>query len=208
MERKKPISGEFYRHVDGKLYQVKMLALDSGTHKEKVVYQAMFAPYTCFVMDLEEFMETACGEKDSDRLQEYCFEHVLLEEMPPEGTGQYGESGTEDDPLVRVRAVEEGVSDEELVKALKTGQPERYLEDKITEKEIAHRGLLRLLDAETFHEKRQILIGLRQYMDKHMLNNIAVALDIVLEEGDVDEQFESIMRCIAAFERYEGGRLR
>ena len=95
-----------------------------------------------------------------------------------------------------------------MAKALKTGQPERYLENKITEEEIAERGLLQLLDAETFREKRQIFMGLKQYVTKRMLNNIAVALDIVLEEGDMDAQYDSIMQCMAAFERYEGGRLR
>jgi hypothetical protein len=67
---------------------------------------------------------------------------------------------------------------------------------------------MQLLDAETFHEKKEIFLGLKQYMDSHMLNNIAVALDIALEEGDVETQFESVMRCMEAFERYEGGRLR
>lgn len=65
--------------------------------------------------------------------------------------------------------------------------------------------MMRLLDAESFREKRQIFMGLKQYVNKHMLNNIAVALDIVLEEGDVDAQYDSIMQCMAAFERFEGG---
>lgn len=52
------------------------------------------------------------------------------------------------------------------------------------------------------------MIGLKQYIDKRMLNNIAVAFDIVLEEGDIEEQYDSVMRCMEAFARYEGGRLR
>lgn len=102
----------------------------------------------------------------------------------------------------------EEVSDEILVKALKSGQPQRYLDQKITEEEIAQRGLLQLLDAEGFREKRQIFIGLKPYLNERMLNNIAVALDIVLEDGDEESQYESIMRCMEAFEHYEGRRLR
>ena len=103
---------------------------------------------------------------------------------------------------------QEAFSDAEMVKALESGQPERYLQGKMSEEDIAQRGLLLLLDAPTFREKRQIFIGLKQYLDERMLNNIAVALDIVLEDGSMEEQYESIMRCLEAFEHYEGGRLR
>ena len=95
-----------------------------------------------------------------------------------------------------------------MKKALQSGQPQRYLNEKITEEEIAQRGLLQLLDADGFREKRQIFIGLKPYLNERMLNNIAVALDIVLEDGDLETQYESIMRWMEAFEHYEGRRLR
>lgn len=202
MKREKPVSGEFYQHFKGKLYQVKMLAFDSETQKEKVVYQAMYEPYTCWVRDLEEFMSPVDVGKYPQATQIYRFEKVVLRKEPEE------EKASEEQKHQGVTSKGTQVSDEELLKALMTGQPERYLNDKITEEEIAHRGLMQLLDADTFHERRQIFIGLKQYMDKRMLSNIAVAFDIVLEEGDVEEQYESIMRCMEAFERYEGGRLR
>lgn len=100
------------------------------------------------------------------------------------------------------------VDDTQLIRALESGQPERYLAGKITEKEIAERGFMEILDAPTFHEKRQLMIGLKQYLDKRLLNNIAVSLDIVLEEGELEEQYESVLHCIETMERYEGGRLR
>lgn len=175
--RHKPVSGEFYRHFKGKLYQIKMLAKDSETQEEKVVYQAMYEPYGCWVRGLEEFMSPVDREKYPEAVQEYRFEKVDFQENMKEGGKQ---------PEV-----------------------EKELADTaILEQEIANRGLMQLLDAETFHEKKQIFIGLKQYMNKHMLNNIAVALDIVLEEGDEEMQYESVMHCLEAFERYEGGRLR
>lgn len=216
MKREKPVSGEFYQHFKGKLYQIKMLAFDCETEKEKVVYQAMYAPYTCWVRELDEFMSPVDRIKYPDVSQEYRFEKVNIESV--------GQSGKKESCLAKQSVNEtvdnrkqqdagsdvekEKISDEALLKALKTGQPGNYLSDRITSEEIANRGLLQLLDAETFREKRQIFIGLKQYMDKHMLNNVAVALDIVLEEGDEETQYESIMRCMEAFERYEGGRLR
>lgn len=208
MERKKPVSGEFYQHFKGKLYQVKMLARDSETQREIVVYQAMYAPYDCWVRDLDEFMSLVDKEKYPQETQKYRFEHVTFQNVQAQRMGTQEEKEVSGAIVPNTKEEEAGISDEMLIKALKTGQPERYLEHKITEEEIANRGLMQLLDAETFHEKRQIFIGLKQYLDKHMLSNIAVAFDIVLEEGDVEMQYDSIMRCMEAFERYEGGRLR
>lgn len=212
MERKKPISGEFYQHFKGKLYQIKMLAKDSATKREVVVYQALYAPYECFTRDLEEFMALVDKEKYPEETQKYCFRQVVFQKPQPSGNEEsISQMPSSKEPEIsnidNADAVH-SISDETLVKALKSGQPDRYLENRITEEEIAHRGMIQLLDAETFHEKRQIFIGLKQYVNKHMLNNIAVALDIVLEEGDVDAQYDSIMQCMAAFEHYEGGRLR
>lgn len=196
MERQKPAAGEFYRHFKGKLYQVKMLARDSSSSKEMVVYQAMYAPFEYWVRDLEEFTSEVDREKYPDVKQCYRFEKVVFEVQGKADAVQLsGEKA-------------EKISDEMLKKALKSGQPQRYLDERITEEEIAQRGLLQLLDAEGFHEKRQIFIGLRPYLNERMLSNIAVAMDIVLEDGDVDTQYESIMRCMEAFEHYEGRRLR
>ena len=196
MERQKPAAGEFYRHFKGNLYQVKMLARDSSSSKEVVVYQAMYAPFEYWVRDLEEFTSEVDREKYPDVKQCYRFEKVVFEVQ--------GKADAEQPSGEKA----EKISDEMLKKALKSGQPQRYLDERITEEEIAQRGLLQLLDAEGFHEKRQIFIGLRPYLNERMLSNIAVALDIVLEDGDVDTQYESIMRCMEAFEHYEGRRLR
>ena len=195
MERR-PRPGEIYRHFKGNLYQVKMLARDSSSSKEVVVYQAMYAPFEYWVRDLEEFTSEVDREKYPDVKQCYRFEKVVFEVQ--------GKADAEQPSGEKA----EKISDEMLKKALKSGQPQRYLDERITEEEIAQRGLLQLLDAEGFHEKRQIFIGLRPYLNERMLSNIAVALDIVLEDGDVDTQYESIMRCMEAFEHYEGRRLR
>ena len=90
------------------------------------------------------------------------------------------------------------VSEEELRMALEKGQPEKYLSGRITETEIARRGMPQILDAESFREKRQLLVGLRPYIDKLLLHNIAAALDVVLEEGTLDDQFESLLHCVDA----------
>lgn len=213
--RERPTAGEFYRHFKGKLYQVKMIARDSETQQEMVVYQAMYAPFAYWVRPLADFLSEVDHKKYPDVTQKLRFRKVefqktkedadiITEDVQDKKDDRQVLPQTEKKPLTG----QEALSDAEMVKALESGQPERYLQGKMSEEDIAQRGLLLLLDAPTFREKRQIFIGLKQYLDERMLNNIAVALDIVLEDGSMEEQYESIMRCLEAFEHYEGGRLR
>lgn len=213
--RERPTAGEFYRHFKGKLYQVKMIARDSETQQEMVVYQAMYAPFAYWVRPLADFLGEVDHKKYPDVTQKLRFRKVefqktkedadiITEDVQDKKDDRQVLPQTEKKPLTG----QEALSDAEMVKALESGQPERYLQGKMSEEDIAQRGLLLLLDAPTFREKRQIFIGLKQYLDERMLNNIAVALDIVLEDGSMEEQYESIMRCLEAFEHYEGGRLR
>lgn len=213
--RERPTAGEFYRHFKGKLYQVKMIARDSETQQEMVVYQAMYAPFAYWVRPLADFLGEVDHKKYPDVTQKLRFRKVefqktkedadiITEDVQDKKDDRQVLPQTEKKPLTG----QEALSDAEMVKALESGQPERYLQGKMSEEDIAQRGLLLLLDAPTFREKKQIFIGLKQYLDERMLNNIAVALDIVLEDGSMEEQYESIMRCLEAFEHYEGGRLR
>lgn len=200
METKRPVAGEIYRHFKGNLYQVIALARDSETGQELVVYQALYAPFTVWVRALDVFMEPVDRAKYPQAGQNMRFERVNREQL---ASGQKPVRQTEN-------AVEasQPISDDKLRKALKSGQPEKYLSGQITAQEIAHRGMLSILDAPSYREKRQLLVGMRPYIDKLLLHNIAAALDVVLEEGTLEEQFESLLHCVDAHARYEGGRLR
>lgn len=224
MERRQPASGEFYRHFKGNLYQVKMLARGSETQEWTVVYQEMYSPFQCWVRGLKEFMEPVDREKYPNCTQEYRFEKVEpgelgehknrdtvgmtveAEERRIESGKSAGKAVAEGNP--RIDSGGEKVSRELFLKAITSGQPERYLRDTMTADQVAERGFLELLDAETFQDRRQIFMGLRNYLTPLLISNIAVALDIVLEEGSQEEQYESVLRCLEAFEHYEGGRLR
>lgn len=198
-DREKPVSGEFYRHFKGNLYQIKMLAYDSENCNPVVVYQAMYPPYQCWVRELEEFMSVVDSDKYPDAGQKYRFEKVEIECL-----------GQETIFPKEVISEKEEVSSKEVTCPEK-GTATSDKKDNQTKEpasEIAMKGFLKLLDAPTFHEKRQIFVGLRQYLDKHMLSNIAVALDIALEEGTQEQQYDSILKCLETFEHYEGGRLR
>lgn len=196
MEIRKPVAGEFYRHFKGKLYQVKMLARHSETGEEMVVYQGMYAPFACWVRPLSLFCSPVDRQKYPDISQKMRFEQVFVSDRQTE-TEEAAEA-----------ADAETVDDATFVRAIALGKAEQYLAGKITEQEIAERGVMQILDASTFHTKRQLMVGLKPYLDKRLLHNIAAALDIVLEEGELEEQFDSLLHCLDTLEHYEGGRLR
>lgn len=229
MAERVPVSGEFYRHFKGKLYQIVTVAKDCNSLQPLVVYQALYEPYQCWVSEMKEFLSPVDKQKYPDVKQEHSFERVQM------GVGQNDGEPAESIPraessvqsVPRAEKPVQSVSwaerpagsvpqaqkqpvptEEQVVKALKTGQPERYLTGRISNEEVAKIGFLSLLDAENFHEKRQIFLGLKPYLDQRMLSNIAVALDIVLEDGDLDTQFASLLWCMEKLEHYEGGRLR
>lgn len=222
MEDRIPVSGEFYRHFSGEIYQIKMLAKDSETEKRLVVYQGMFPPFQCWVRSLEMFMCEVDHQKHPDVKQKMCFEYVDIHELDAIITkNDPKDIAVKNDSMRKLAQGQpeasagshagesvESVDDAVLVRALESGQPERYLSGRITDREIAERGCMKILDADSFHEKRQLMVGMKQYLDKRLLHNIAAALDIVLEEGDLESQYDSLLHCLDTMEHFEGGRLR
>lgn len=211
MKRELPKSGEFYRHFKGKIYQIIVIAKDADTKVCNVVYQGMYEPFSCWVRSAEEFLSEIDRKKYPDASQEFRFEKITF-------ANSYSGRCIEDAVLPadekesirekeKVRTKRE-ISSEEFGKAVETGQAIRYLGDVMTKEEIGQRGLMEILDAGSFQKKRSLFIGLREYLDKRLLNSIAVALDIVLEDGSEEEQYDSLLHCLDAFEHYEGGRLR
>jgi len=68
--------------------------------------------------------------------------------------------------------------------------------------------LLQFLDANNFQEKLNVLTFLRDKMDDRLINDIAISLDITVEEGSMDKRYDSLRNCILAHVKYEGNRLR
>ena len=64
--------------------------------------------------------------------------------------------------------------------------------------------MLAFLDAESCHEKIQILEEMQDDLTEHILNNIAVSLDLSLE--DDEDGFERIMAELRMREKYESNR--
>ena len=68
--------------------------------------------------------------------------------------------------------------------------------------------MLEFLDAETLEEKLHIMIFGRNQMDDNLLNNIAISLDLVVDEKSTQEKYDEILNCLSMMEKFECNRLR
>lgn len=211
MTRNIPAAGEFYRHFKGNIYQVKSIATDSETGKKMVVYQAMYPPFGMWVRSLEMFMSETDHQKYPDCSQQFRFEKVVFdgqENVQEAGNENIPENVSEKTSEKQSVRVLENISDEELKKIIINGQIEKSLLGKIPEEEIAQRGFMMILDAESYHERYQLFVGLENYLDERLLSNIAVAFDIVLADGTKKEHYDTILANLQAWDHYEDRRLR
>lgn len=68
--------------------------------------------------------------------------------------------------------------------------------------------LLAFLDADDMEEKYNILLTMRNEIDNQLINNMAVTLDVVIPDGDVQNRYEQLKNCIKTKQRYEIDRMR
>ena len=65
---------------------------------------------------------------------------------------------------------------------------------------------MRFLDARTYGEKLIILEDITE-LDDRTINNMAISMDLVIEEGAPEERLEELRDCIRTKAKYEYFRL-
>ena len=65
-----------------------------------------------------------------------------------------------------------------------------------------------LLVLKELEEKYNILVSMRDEVDDHLINSMAVVLDVVIPEGPVADRYEQLKACIRTKQRYETQRMR
>ena len=186
-----PKPGELYRHFKNKLYQIITVAQHSETGEKLVIYQALYGDFKTYARPLDMFVSKVDHEKYPDAGQVYRFEKVVPEQkVEPEqkavteqkdGCGNTGSY-----------AGSQAISQENNDNA---GQ--------------INPGLLEFLDAETFDEKYNVLVSMRDNIDDKLIDDIAVVMDVVIPEGKLMDRYDDLKNTIRTRQRYEfSNRLR
>lgn len=169
MEERRPRSGERYRNLKDKLYQVVAVAMHSETQEELVIYQALHEDFTVYAKPLSLFISEM-------KIDSFKKENSIKKEAPA--------------------LKEDKVLEKETVSLLEETLPERT------------QILLEFLNYDSYEEKLEYLRDRKKYIDDRMLNDISFALDIVIEEGELEDRIRTLENCLKTFCRYEGTRLR
>lgn len=183
--RPNPKPQEMYRHFKGNIYQIRCLAKHSETREMMVVYQAMYDTFQIYVRPLAMFMEEVDSTKYPNATQKYRFE--LLQDMELEPSPQ--ETDTEE--------ISEQISS--LQEEQAAGLEEQLNIDPL---------VMEFLEADTYEQRLNVLAALRHRITDEMINTMAMAVDLEIKEGSVEERYEEFKNCLLTFEKYECNRLR
>ena len=203
--RPNPKPQEMYRHFKGNIYQIRCLAKHSETGEMMVVYQAMYDTFQIYVRPLAMFMEEVDPAKYPDARQRYRFE--LLQDMDDT-------SPTTDAPD-RQQTDERSAQPETARQAETSAHPEAPMQTEAAQQTAESEEqvnidplVMEFLDADTYEQRLNILAALRHRVTDDMINTMAVAVDLEIKDGDVEERYEELKNCLLTFEKYECNRLR
>ena len=205
-----PRPHEIYRHFKGNLYQVTAIAEHSETGELLVVYQAMYGDFKTYARPLAMFVDRVDRGKYPEADQEFRFQlqgpeagRQAAESGPePTGAGQAAESGPE--PAGTGQAAEFGQEPTGAGRAAESGPEPCADEEGLALDPL----LLEFLDSDSYEQKLNILAGLHHRITDEMLTTMAIACDIEINEGDIEERYEALRACLLTLEHYECNRLR
>lgn len=180
-EDRTPKPGKIYKHFKGRLYQVIAVARHSETGELMVVYQRLYDDYSVYVRPYDMFISETDHEKYPEIIQKYRFEL-----WKPEKTENAVELETEVYDTVHEKRIEENA-------------------DKT---EGCNPDLLAFLEADTYEEKRNILVSIRKRLDDRLINDIAASMDVTVDDGDIDIRYKSLLNCLDTMVKFECNRFR
>ena len=208
--RANPKPQEMYRHFKGNIYQIRCLAKHSETGEMMVVYQAMYGTFQIYVRPLSMFMEEVDHIKYPDVRQKYRFE--LLQDMsdassPVEPqTDRQAESLREAEAAPQVETSVQAEIPELTETAARVETPVQTAESD--EQVNIDPLVMDFLDADTYEQRLNILAALRDRVTDDMINTMAVAVDLEIKDGEIEERYAELRRCLLTFEKFECNRLR
>lgn len=193
-EEKEIRQGEFYKHFKNKIYQIIAIATHSETGEKMVVYQALYGEFQIYVRPYSMFVSEVDHIKYPDVKQKYRFEKYDV------NSGSIIKS--ESNKAIPKQNV-----------LLNQGEAKKVIETPSHVEQMGEEGqisplLLEFLDCNTFEEKLDKFILMKNNVDDRLLDDIAMSLDIKVESNSLKDKYEEIKGCLLTFVRFEDNRIR
>ncbi len=200
-----PKPHEIYKHFKGNLYQITAVAEHTETGEQLVIYQALYGDFKTYARPLSMFTDRVDRKKYPEAAQEFRFELQGADaERQRAESALNPDSGAEPGANAEPDSNAKATSDSAVRMAVSDRNQEECSEGELTLDPM----VLEFLDADEYEQRLNILAGLHHRITDEMITTMAIACDVEINEGDIEERYESLRACLLTRERYECNRIR
>lgn len=226
-------TGEIYRHFKGNLYQVVAVARHADTDEEYVVYQALYGDMQVWVRPYSMFVNEVDHDKYPDVSQKYRFEllntivgggalsgkSAVMNKREPEKEQKIEGKAEQQIERKNMQETEREITEnnahgngrinvQKNIQENANAKVQENVQASIQEDvpEGVDKRLLAFLDAETCQDKINYLALIRSSVDDRLIDDIAAAMDIAVDDGPLDVRYYSLRNCLMTKAKYECGR--
>lgn len=200
MAQGNPLPGEKYLHFKNKLYQVIAVAKNSETMEPYVVYQALYGDFGVYIRPYDMFVSEVDHEKYPEVTQKYRFAYV---DHTKNETIRTERAEHKKIPVNQNVEQQENVPDVTAAVSTAELQEQNMVQRESDVEEQINPWLLRFLDTDTMEEKYQIVCDIKNDITDRLIDDLAVAVDVVIPEGKLSDRYEQLKYCIRTRQKYE-----
>lgn len=200
MAQGNPLPGEKYLHFKNKLYQVIAVAKHSETMELYVVYQALYGDFGVYIRPYDMFVSEVDHEKYPQVTQKYRFAYV---DHTKNETLRTERAEHKKIPVNQNVEQQENVPDVTAAVSAAELQEQNMVQRESDMEEQINPWLLRFLDTDTMEEKYQIVCDIKNDITDRLIDDLAVAVDVVIPEGKLTNRYEQLKYCIRTRQKYE-----
>ena len=208
-----PRPQEIYKHFKGNLYQIITVAEHSETGEKLVIYQALYGDFKIYARELGMFTSKVDRSKYPNAAQEYRFELQNVQASQPAPQSVQNVQANRQAPQAAQAnqwSVQNAQTERQVTQAARASQQaSASVMNEVTEAEANLDPLiLEFLDADDYEAKLNVLAALHHRITDDMITIMAVASDVEVEEGDLEDRYTQLRNCLLTLEKYESSRVR